>query len=271
MIGGSLAAALRRRNLFSSIIGYGRDAGRLQAAVDRGLLDGGVMSPTDIPADTALVVVCTPVTRIAADVRTLRPYLSEAAIITDAGSTKRHLCEALADYADAAPCFVGSHPIAGSEKQGFEYADAELFNGRTCVITPLPGHSEATLLRVEQFWQAIGMQTRRLTPAEHDRALARTSHVPHVVAAAVAGVLSPSDLVWTGSGFRDTTRIAAGDPGLWTTILQENAAEVQAGLAAVRELLAAYEQALASKDTAAIHRLLESAKQIRDSVSEPSP
>ncbi len=268
LIGGSLAAAVRARQLVRRVIGLGRNAERLQQAVDFGLLDGFVTTPTNTPRETSLVVVCTPVPRIVDDVRSLMPHLSTSALITDAGSTKQSLCESLSDLVMQPPVFLGSHPIAGSDKQGFEYASADLFQGRTCVVTPLPQHSEAAVGRVERFWQGVGMQTRRLSPAEHDRALARTSHVPHVVAAAVAGSLSPADLPWTGSGFRDTTRIAAGDPDLWTGILRENADEVLAGIAAVQRQLDQFSAALTNGDVAALREQLAIGKRLRDQLAE---
>ncbi|MDX1970878.1 MAG: prephenate dehydrogenase/arogenate dehydrogenase family protein [Planctomycetaceae bacterium] len=268
LIGGSLAAAVRARHIARRVIGLGRNAQRLQQAVDAGLLDGFVTTPADAPREISLVVVCTPVPRIVDDVRSLMPHLSTSALITDAGSTKQSICESLSDLSLQAPVFLGSHPIAGSDKQGFEYANADLFQGRTCVITPLPQHAEAAVSRVERFWQGVGMLTRRLSPAEHDRALARTSHVPHVVAAAVAGALSPSDLPWTGSGFRDTTRIAAGDPDLWTGILRENADEVLAGIAAVQRQLDQFAAALANGDAAALRDQLVLGKTLRDQLAE---
>ncbi|OYW18920.1 MAG: hypothetical protein B7Z55_09780, partial [Planctomycetales bacterium 12-60-4] len=193
-----------------------------------------------------------PVPRIVDDVRLILPHIPDSAILTDAGSTKQSICECLSDLAQGSPTFLGSHPIAGSERQGFEFANADLFEGRMCVLTPLPQHQTQEIERVERFWQGLGMRTRRLSPSEHDRALARTSHVPHVVAAAVAGSLAPADLAWTGSGFRDTTRIASGDPVLWTGILRENATEVLAGLAAVKQQLEDFCAALAADDTTAL-------------------
>ncbi len=268
LIGGSLGAAVRRRKLARRVVGLSRNPAQLQSAIERGILDAAIGSPGEIPAETSLVVVCTPVTRIPLDVRGLCEHLPSGALITDAGSTKDRICTELASLATRKPAFIGSHPIAGSEKQGHAFADPELFAGRTCVVTPLPAHPDATTARVEAFWQGVGMKTERMTPAEHDRALARTSHVPHVLASVLAESLSPRDLPWVGSGFRDTTRVASGDPGLWTDILMENAAEVRTGLAEIRQLLEQYEQALLSADAGALTRHLETGKHLRDSVPQ---
>ncbi len=264
LLGGSLAAAVRRRNLARRIIGYGRNAARLQAAKTRGLLDHYVTSPSELPADVEFAVVCTPVTRIVEDVRQLRPHLPPRAIVTDVGSTKGTICRALAQAGPAGPWFVGSHPIAGSEKQGFEHADAELFVGRTCVVTPDSHPPDEVVERVVTWWRDVGMVVERLSPVEHDRALARTSHVPHLVAAGLAASLDPRDLRWAGTGFRDTTRIAAGDPELWTAILRENREQVRVGLAEVVAKLRQFDAALATDDAAAMMRLLAEGQTLRN-------
>lgn len=264
LIGGSIGLAARQRGMFRSVQGLGRSQSRLDSAVAAGVLDSAIDHPRLISAETTLVVLCTPVAHIARQVRELLPYLPPGALITDAGSTKRTICDTLADLATSAPAFIGSHPIAGSEKQGFEFASSDLFEGRTCVITPRAEHAEAAIARIEQFWQNLGMQTSQMSPAAHDAVLARTSHVPHVVASALAESVTVDDLPFTGSGFRDTTRIAAGDPELWTGILLENAADVRRGIATVMERLQGYDVALQQRDAQALMSLLQSGKTLRD-------
>lgn len=263
LIGGSIAAAVRARGVARRVIGLGRDQARLNAAVDRGLLNAGLTDPKAAARDATFVVVCTPVTRIIDDVRSLLPHLPKSAIVTDAGSTKQRIVAELAGTP-----FLGSHPIAGSDKQGFEYADANLFLHRLCLITPTAEHSRDMVARVERFWQALGMTTQLMDAAIHDETLARTSHVPHVVAAAMANSIRESDLTFTGTGFRDTTRIAAGDADLWTTILMENIAAVRASIATVQEQLSQFDRALADGDAVTLRNLLASAKTMRDQLSE---
>ena len=257
LIGGSLAAALRSRRLAQTIIGVGRDFARLEQARESGLIDE---SSTDIAAAAAradLIVFCTPVDRVADGVREAAPYVRPGTLVTDVGSVKQPICDALEDV----PSFVGSHPIAGSHRQGFEAADAHLFEGRTCVVTPLPSSDPALVHRVERLWQAVGMRTVQMSPAAHDQALAMTSHLPHVVAAALAATLTEANQPLTGSGFRGTTRIAAGDPDLWTSILLQNAEHVLGGIEAVQHQLEAYRQALATRNGPQIKRLLSEGRQ----------
>jgi len=263
LIGGSIAAAVRARGVARRVIGLGRDQARLNAAVDRGLLDAGFVDPVEAAKSATFVVVCTPVTRIIDDVHSLLPHLTKSAVVTDAGSTKQRIVAELAGTP-----FLGSHPIAGSDKQGFEYANANLFLHRLCLITPTAAHSRDMVARVERFWQALGMTTQQMDAAIHDETLARTSHVPHVVAAAMANSIHESDLTFTGTGFRDTTRIAAGDADLWTTILMENIAAVRASIATVQKQLSQFDQALADGDAVTLRSLLASAKTMRDQLSE---
>src|SRR5262249_29527619 len=151
---------------------------------------------------------------------------------TDAGSTKEMIVDAVESHMTAGVSFVGSHPLAGSEKRGPEHADANLFQDRLALVTQTPSTNIRALERTKAFWQTLGYRVRVMDPREHDQALAFTSHLPHLVASALAGIL-PEDLVdLTATGFRDTTRIAAGDPNLWTAIFLQNREAVRAALRA---------------------------------------
>ena len=264
LIGGSIAAAARRRGLAQRIVGIGRNPSRLEAATQLGLIDCG---STDIAvaADADLAVVCTPVNHIVADAKDLAAVLNSEALITDVGSTKGIVCEELANLDGSnGPAFVGSHPLAGSQLQGFEHADPELFEGRVCVVTPFGTARDIDIQAIEQFWSDLGSVVVRHEPREHDRTLARTSHLPHLVAAALAGNLLASDTQFAASGFRDTTRIASGDPGLWIPILSQNNDAVLQALAQLQTRLEEFSDALQHDDDSALQKLLEEAKRQRD-------
>lgn len=265
LIGGSLAAAVKRRGVASRVLGIGRNPERLQGAQSAGLIDAWSTHPA-AAAEAALTVVCTPVDRIAADVRSLWPSVRAGGLVTDAGSTKRQICEDLAACRDHNREFVGSHPIAGSHRQGFEAADPELYAGRMCVVTPAENSTASAVEQIEEFWRAVGMRTIRMSPARHDRALAATSHLPHLTAAALANTLEAANRELIGTGFRDTTRIAAGDPDLWTAILLSNSADVCTSLDALSQQIAAFRTALGEGNAAALNRLLRQAKTLRDSL-----
>jgi prephenate dehydrogenase len=263
MIGCSLAAALKSRKFRGQIVGCGRPGANLETALGRGLVDRVESEAARAAAACDFVVVCTPVDRIVDDVRTLAKAARPGTLITDAGSVKQSICRVLGDLPDGVT-FIGSHPIAGSEKQGCAHADAQLFVDRVCVVTPPPSASRAQVTRVGEFWKALGMSVVEMSPEAHDRALAQTSHVPHAVAAALAASLDVENRGLTAGGFQDTTRIAAGDPELWSAILLANAGEVAAGLRTVSARLGDLLAALESHDKMRLRALLQTAKQNRD-------
>ena len=273
LIGGSLAAALRQRKAAKCVIGVGRDASRLEAARQAGLIDEGSTDLADVARRATLIVFCTPVDKVAEGVRTALVGLSSHSslatrhsplLLTDAGSVKGPICAELADV----PNFLGAHPIAGSHRQGFEAADANLFEGKLCVLTPQASAAANDIARLERFWQSVGMRTVTMTPDEHDAALAVTSHLPHVVASALASTLSPENRPLTGSGFRDTTRVAAGDPGLWTGILLNNAAHVMDGLEAMQQRLEAFRTAIKLGNANVLKQLLAEGRVSREALDQ---
>jgi prephenate dehydrogenase len=146
--------------------------------------------------------------------------------------------------------------MAGSERQGCQFADPELFHGRRCVVTPLPQSDRASVEKISRMWRGVGGEVVQLSPEEHDTLVARASHVPHVVAAALAATLPPRAYPLAATGFRDTTRIAGGDPELWTQILRHNRDEVDAGLEAVIESLRKFQRALGDDDPGRLFELL---------------
>ncbi len=265
LIGGSLAAALRHGQIARHVLGVGRDASRLEQIWAAGLIDEGMTDLAQAAARADVIVFCTPVDRVVEGVLLAAKHARSGTMLTDAGSVKQPICAALADVA----CFIGSHPIAGSHRQGFEAADPQLFDGRTCVLTPLPSAEASQVTRLERFWRAVGMRTVQMSPNAHDRALAMTSHLPHVIATALAATLTDENRGLTGSGFRDTTRIAAGDPELWSGILAQNAEHVAEGIDAMQLLLDSYRKAILSRDAVRIRELLAEGQLRRGALDSP--
>lgn len=285
LIGGSIAAALKKRKLCRSVIGVGRSAARLQAAQSAGLIDVGETDLAAVAKSAELIIFCTPVDRIVDGVREAAAHCRPGTLITDAGSIKVAICRELETGLPDGVCFIGSHPLAGSEKNGFEHADADLFEGRVCVVTngqsgkrkaesggyystpnPLPLTPHSSHQRLTAFWQSLGMTVITTAPDEHDRLLAVTSHVPHVVAPALASLLTEESLPFAASGFRDTTRIAGSDPALWSAILLDNAEHILTGLEAFSESLREFREALVTGDAARLQNLLQTAKRNRESL-----
>lgn len=264
LIGGSLGAALRHFKAAGTVIGVGRDSHRLELARQAGLIDQASTDLASAARSADVIVFCTPVDRVAEGVRLASQFGRPETLLTDAGSVKQPICDALQDVAN----FVGSHPIAGSHRQGFEAARAQLFEGRLCVLTPIPDAPSQKVSRLKRLWESVGMRTVVMTAAEHDRSLAMTSHLPHVVAAALAGTLSDENRILTGSGFRDTTRIAGGDPELWTGILLQNGPRVIDGIETIQRQLNEFRKSLAAKDPASVKHWLTEGQKRRQAISD---
>lgn len=264
LMGGSLAAALRQLPQPPRLVGVGRSVSRMNQARATGLIDDCATDLAAAARSVELLVFCTPVDQIAAAARTAAAA-NPALLLTDAGSVKGPICAALADI----PQFVGAHPIAGSHRQGFEHADPLLYAGKMCVITPLATTAANALQAVENFWQAVGMRTVCMSPEQHDTTLARTSHLPHAVACVLAAASQPADLPYAGTGLRDTTRIAAGDPELWASILLANCSAVIDCLAETSRGIAHLEQLLTDGDRAALVDWLKIAQRHRQQLDTP--
>lgn len=262
LIGGSVGLAAKAARLAGRVVGVGRDEPTLARAQAAGAIDAYTTAAAEAARDADLVVVCTPVDRIAGDVRACAAAAPARCVLTDAGSTKARL---VADLSGE-PRFVGSHPLAGSERRGAVNGRADLFAGRVVVVTPGPGTDLEAVAVVERFWQALGATTVRMDPDAHDRALAYTSHLPHAAASALAGVTPPEWLPLTAGGFRDSTRIAAGDPALWAAIFRANRAAVLLAVERFRGRVDEFAQLLAADDGPGLERWLADGKRVRDAL-----
>lgn len=264
LLGGSIGLAVRSRQLARRVVGVGRDPERLAVAREYGAIDGHTTSLAEGVRDAQLVIFCTPVDRIAGQVIEASTHCTPETILTDVGSTKSNIVTAVQGRLPRSVYFVGSHPMAGSEKTGVEHARAELFIDRTTIITPTLTSPQYAVSTLESFWSALGSQVVRMSPQEHDRAVAVTSHVPHALASALAANL-PADLYpLTGMGFRDTTRIAAGDAELWTAIFQANRAAVLTGLRRFTDYLHQLTELIEHDQGPELKKFLASAKKVRD-------
>lgn len=266
LIGGSIGRALKERRIAERVLGFGRRRESLQTALEIGAVDEVHVGLGGALADVDLLIVCAPVDRIVPLVLEAAEQLPKAAVVTDAGSTKERIVAGLEARLAWGPHFVGSHPIAGSEQRGPSAACADLFVGRTCVVTPTLSTHSGALALVRRFWESLGMRIVECEAGEHDRVLARTSHLPHFASAALASLLREEDVPLSGTGLRDTTRLAAGDPELWTAIALENAAAILANLAEMEDVMAGLRRSLAEGDAAAVRKFLEEAKAKRDAL-----
>jgi len=261
LIGGSLALAARAAGLIGEVFGLGRSAANLDVARQRGIIDHAVQDPAAIgPVD--LVVLAVPVRSTARMAAALLPHLRPGTVVTDVGSVKG---EVVAQCEAALPAdrpFVGGHPIAGSERAGAAAADAGLFRGAPCVLTPTARTDATALAAVRALWEGGGARVSEMTPAAHDRALAWVSHLPHVVAYALVGALAGADgqlAALAGGSWRDATRVAASPAELWRDIFLANREAVLAATDAFGAEVARLRAALAAGDEPALLALLERA------------
>ena len=266
LIGGSIGLELLQRGLARHVVGIGRREESLQVARQVGACTSTTIDLPQGLADAQLVIICTPVSRIAEDVIAAASFAKRGALITDVGSTKGAIVGALDRELPHEARFVGSHPLAGGEKAGPSAAVAGLFVGRTVVVTPGTMARADDVAQITAFWQSLGAKVLSMHPDEHDQLVAGASHVPHMVAAALVAATPRESLPLVAGGWTDTTRIAAGDPELWRDILLSNRAPILATLAGLEATLAKFRTALERADAAALVELLRDAKRTRDAV-----
>lgn len=268
IIGGSIGRALLRHGIARQVIGIGRHAGRLESARQMGIISRATTDLAEGVSEADVVVACTPVQQIVVDLEQAARHARPECLLIDAGSTKQTIVERLEQVLSAERRFVGCHPLAGSEKSGFEHARDDLFQDRWVVLTPTPRTQPEVLDEAARFWQSLGARTVNLSPAEHDRGVAWVSHLPHAVAAVLAACTPPEYLSLAATGWRDTTRVASGDPALWTQIFSENRPAVADALRGFADELETFCRYLKEFDSAQLERLLAAGKHKRDAVAD---
>jgi len=266
LMGGSLGLALRQRGLAERVIGLGRREAPLRDAEQLGAIDSGTTNLAQGLAQAELLVVCTPVARLACDILGAADHCRAGTLITDVGSTKTTVVKGVGTQLGRDIRYLGSHPIAGSEKQGVLSARADLFQNRTVIVTPTPASLTADLARLRALWTGVGAMVEEMSPEIHDQTLAATSHLPHLLAAALSGSTPPEFLPFAGTGYQDTTRIAAGGPDLWREIMLDNRDCLLAALARLDAKLSEFRVALQDRDEATLTHLLTQAKRNRDAL-----
>jgi prephenate dehydrogenase len=270
LLGGSLALAIRERRLAAVVTGFVRREASLVECARAGLND---FATTDLPAavrDADLVILCTPLAQMRGLTEKLLPDLKKGALVSDVGSVKASVVADLEKLvADAGGHFVGAHPMAGGEQPGVSAARVDLFGNAVCVITPTAATNAAAWQQIEDFWRALGTRLLKMTPQLHDELVARSSHLPHSLAAALASyVLKPEhpkeQPLLCATGFRDTTRVASGSPEMWRDIALANRQPLSQALTELTEQLQQLQRAVDAGDAAAIEKFFTTAKQRRD-------
>lgn len=273
LLGGSVALAARATEAATRIHLWARRESAIDEVRSLGIADLASTDLAEVVAGADLIVLATPVGVMPELVRQLLDVPPPpGAIMTDLGSVKGCVVTAidalLADRTELR--FVGSHPMAGKERAGIEHACADLFCGAACVITPGSSSTPAAIDAITKFWQQLGCRTTQMRPEQHDEAVARISHLPHLAASLVATVAlagDPSAGNVAGAGLRDTTRVASGSPQMWAEILLENRAAIAPALRELADRVSEALTLLESDDRGGLQSVLQQSKELRDALN----
>lgn len=275
LIGSSLARVIKREGLAGTIAGTARSEETRQKAQDLDLVDSIHADPREAVEGADLVVLATPIGAYAAIAERIGPHLAPDCIVTDVGSVKQAVIRDVGPHVPTGAHFVPGHPIAGTEHSGPEAGFAELFEDRWCILTPPPGTDPAAVDKVTRLWQAAGSMVDIMEPAHHDKVLAITSHLPHLIAYTIVGTaddlgehLRQEVIKYSASGFRDFTRIAASDPVMWRDIFLNNREAVLEIVQRFTEDLTALQRAIRWGEGDVLEALFTRTRAIRRGVIE---
>jgi prephenate dehydrogenase len=222
LIGGSIGLAIRTRRLCPRVIGIGRRQASLDKAVQKSAIDKGTLNMEEGIRDADLIIISTPANQVKEKIAQASRYAKKSSIIIDVNSTKQDIVYDANRFLPKDIYFVGTHPMAGSERSGISSSEAELFNNTICLVTPERTTNTEALRKIEIFWQGLGAKVVSMSPKAHDAMVSKISHLPHLLAYALCNTVSKKEIAITGSGFRDTTRIAKSSPEMWEEIFIQN-------------------------------------------------
>ena len=267
LLGGSIGLAARHVKAARSIVVWARRPDAVDKVWKLGIANEATDNLDKAVAEAELVVLATPIGVMQELAEKMKPAMPDGCIVTDVGSVKYPVVNALTYTLNGKARFVGSHPMAGSEQSGIEAARRDLFQDAVCIVTPRDDTNPAALRLVFNFWKALGCSVATLTPEMHDVVVARVSHLPHIVAAALVNVVCADGskaLDFVGPGFKDVTRVASGTPEMWTEICMENRDEIGRALDALLDELDKVRAMLKNADAIELRTTLKRAKHLRD-------
>ena len=269
LIGGSLARALKEKNLAKDVFGYGRDQARLEDAQKLNIIDRFSTSIEDAIIGAEIIVIATPVGTFQSILGEIEPLITENVIITDVGSTKTDIVNIVHNVLKVkSNCFIPAHPIAGKERSGFEVSDSMLFDGKKVIITPQENNSSDSIQVIEEMWKGVGAEVDFMSAESHDNLLGMTSHLPHMLAFSLVNYLvnqNPTASIYAGGGFKDFSRIASGDAIMWRDICLQNKDQIISHLKGYQSTLNDLLEAIGDENSEELEHLFTTAKKTRDS------
>ena len=269
LIGGSLARALKEKNLAKTVFGYGRELSRLEEAKKCNIIDDYSTQIEEAVNHADIIVIATPVGTFRNIFSKVKPLIADDVIISDVGSTKTNIVDIAKEIlGDKSQCFVPAHPIAGKEKSGFEASDGNLYNGKKVIITPIEDNSSKSIQVIESMWKNVGAEVDFMSPQSHDDLLGMTSHLPHMLAFSLVNYLvdqNPNASIYAGGGFKDFSRIASGDAVMWRDICLQNKNQIMSHLKGYQSTLDDLLEAINDEDSDKLGQLFTTAKKTRDS------
>ena len=269
LIGGSLAKAINKTHQSEIVFGFGRDKSRLEKAQKSNVIDQYSTDIGEALNGANMVIIATPVGSYESILKEMKPHIVEGMVISDVGSTKVSVIEAVKSVFDGAlDNFIPAHPISGKEKVGFEVSDADLFVNRKVIITPLENNNPDSIKILAKMWEGVGAEVDFMTPQSHDDLLGMTSHLPHMLAFSLVNYLisqHPEASVYAAGGFKDFSRIASGDAIMWRDICLHNRDAIVAHIKAYQESLNTLVEAIDSHNKDQLESLFREAKNTRDS------
>ncbi len=271
LIGASFALALKKHKLCEQITGYGRSPENLQKAKEKAIIDSFELDPAKACDSSDLVLFATPVGIFIDIAKRIRSSLNRGALVTDVGSVKGKLVSDLEALMPEGVRFVGGHPIAGSDRSGISTAEADIFNGAKCIITPTDKTDKNALEKVIALWKALGSIVKQINPDEHDRIYASVSHLPHLIAYLIVNTVADIDssyLKFSGQGFIDTTRIASSSPELWRDICILNKENLLESIEIFKNNLDRASQYLRAYDSESLEVYFKKAQALREGIGQ---
>jgi prephenate dehydrogenase len=267
LLGASFALAAKKHGLCTEVSGFGRNETNLHKAKERGIIDIYSIDAAEACIDADFVLIATPVGILKTIANSIKENLKKGALVTDVGSVKGSIVAEIETVMPENVFYVGSHPIAGSEKSGIDDAKAELFNKALCILTPTDKSNSNAAASIKSTWERIGARVETMSPSLHDEIYAAVSHLPHIVSYALVNAINdinPNHIGYAGQGFKDTTRIAMSSSEMWRDIAIANKDNLIKFMDVFRKNLDGIEFLLKNKDTSGLEKEFLKAKHLRE-------